>query len=963
MARHGAQEAATPPVRIAGDLAEITFDRFDLPAYELFLRIKQLPESRVAFDWRADAYTVTTPARFAARLGVVPEAAVRRGSPELSAHLFDYQRWAVGRALEAKRFALWLDTGLGKTACYLEWARQVQETTNARVLILAPLAVITQVTAEAERFYGSDMAITPLRTRESLIAWCQGAIGITGSPFGITNPEKFIAGEIPELRHLGGLVCDECFASGTPVDTPDGPRPIETIRAGDQVLNATGVDTVVATKRRVVTGFVAVHVDNGTSMINSENHPYLTRRGWVRAGDLRAGDELVSQSEAMRVLRDGVHAQTGADAVLHPELRREMAGATAGSTRDRQSVGHHRHKSVTPLYVVWPGDDPCEFHYAVLQPVVCGDIPDGTAGRAGADRGATAGAATEETEDNPSLRRVWIDLRRHGEEPDAAVLQSELLSELAYAPAGDQGEGPQPGGCGQSRPEGASLAGIGGTGGRGGEAPHCGTESDAESRVTRKGGGDAACDGAPATVARWQGSRDYEASADTLGSVGRGLGLRIRGAGHAEGGRSSDLPLPRHRAAGPEDRGRSGRGVASCADVARAGCAQDGLPQSARVDRVEVLERDDPRLAADRGADGAVQFYDLEVANHPSFSVHGLLVHNSSILKTGGGTIKWNLIKSARGIEYKLSCTATPAPNDAMEYASQAAFLETIRHEGEVLWTYFHKGDKGDWSIKPHARAAFYRFMASWSLYLRDPKQFGFADILASLPDPVTIEERIELTDQQRVAMTAVLAEHRAGLFGDQLGITARTKLAQIARGFLYRGKGSQRTVERIPSRKAVHVADLIRQEADAGRQVLVWTTFDEEGAILHGMIPGRARVLDGRQTDDERQAILAAFRAGEFRCLISKPSLIGYGLNLQFVESMIFSGFDDSFERVYQAIRRAYRFGQTRPVRVFFPYVPELEGMMHENIRQKEQRFLAEVAAQEALYREALAEDLAVPA
>ena len=65
----------------------------------------------------------------------------------------------------------------------------------------------------------------------------------------------------------------------------------------------------------------------------------------------------------------------------------------------------------------------------------------------------------------------------------------------------------------------------------------------------------------------------------------------------------------------------------------------------------------------------------------------GLVLDESSILKSGGGTIKWNLIHSAKGIEYKLSCTATPAPNDVMEYASQAGFLEKIRSEGQVLWT------------------------------------------------------------------------------------------------------------------------------------------------------------------------------------------------------------------------------------------------------------------------------------
>jgi hypothetical protein len=544
----------TVPVPIiAGDVAEITFDRFDLPAYDLFLRIKQLPESRVTFDWRADTYTVTTPARFAAKLGVSPDVVSRNTPDDLSPHLFDYQRWAVARALEARRFALWLDTGLGKTACYLEWADQVRRLTQYRggswdriklgkVLILAPLAVLPQIVEEQRRFRqpGSQMRCEILRTREELVDWLRDP-DHNSQVVKLCNYEKFIAGEIPELRHLGGLVCDE-----------------------------------------------------------------------------------------------------------------------------------------------------------------------------------------------------------------------------------------------------------------------------------------------------------------------------------------------------------------------------------------------------------------------------------SSILKTGGGTIKWNLIKSARGIEYKLSCTATPAPNDAMEYASQAAFLETIRTEGEVLWTYFHKGKNGEWSVKPHARAAFYRFMASWSLYLRDPKQFGFGDILASLPDPEIIEERIPLTDPQREAMSTVLAEHRAGLFGDQLGITARTKLAQIARGFVYRGKGSERTAERIPSRKVQWVARRIVEEAGLqGRQVLVWTTFDEEGQILREMLPETVRLLDGSQSDDERQEILAAFRAGEFRTLISKPSLIGYGLNLQFVETMIFSGFDDSFERVYQAIRRAYRFGQTRTVRVYFPYVPELEGMIFENIRQKEARFLQEVSAQEELYRVALQDEL----
>src|SRR5207253_5889137 len=103
----------------------------------------------------------------------------------------------------------------------------------------------------------------------------------------------------------------------------------------------------------------------------------------------------------------------------------------------------------------------------------------------------------------------------------------------------------------------------------------------------------------------------------------------------------------------------------------------------------------------------------------------------------------------------------------------------------------------------------------------------------------------------------------------------------------------------------------------------------------------------------------LERFRSGDLAVVVSKPQLMGYGLNLQFVRSMIFSGIDDSFERRYQAERRAVRFGQTEHVRVHEPYIPELEGMMWSNVARKEQRFLDDVAMQERFYREALANRL----
>jgi hypothetical protein len=324
----------------------------------------------------------------------------------------------------------------------------------------------------------------------------------------------------------------------------------------------------------------------------------------------------------------------------------------------------------------------------------------------------------------------------------------------------------------------------------------------------------------------------------------------------------------------------------------------------------------------------------------------GLVLDEASILKTGGGKTKWALIHQSRGVPFKLSCTATPAPNDTMEYASQAAFLERLRHEGEILWTWFARDKRGVWRVKPHGLKDFYRFMASWSIYMRDPAAYGFEPILDSLPDPVVHEHHLELTPEQRAAADELLVHTGRGLFDERLGVRERAKFAQLARGFLYQDGGAVR----VPSRKPALVAELARAEVDAGRPTLVWTNFDEESRLLHELLPDAA-MLHGDTPDDHRGVIVEAFRHGGIDLLISKPQLLGLGLNLQRCRAMVFSGIDDSFERFYQAVRRAYRFGQTETVHVHLPVVPELEGLMLTNLQAKQQRFAADVTAQEQHY------------
>jgi superfamily II DNA or RNA helicase len=161
-----------------------------------------------------------------------------------------------------------------------------------------------------------------------------------------------------------------------------------------------------------------------------------------------------------------------------------------------------------------------------------------------------------------------------------------------------------------------------------------------------------------------------------------------------------------------------------------------------------------------------------------------------------------------------------------------------------------------------------------------------------------------------------------------------------------------------IRSLKPDVVADLIYREAAAGLQVLVWTVFDEESNLIAGRLKGRGvnfAVLDGSLKESARLEILERFRRGELQALISKASLLGFGMNFQHVGAMIFSGWDDSYERFYQAIKRAFRYGQTKSVQIHIPFIPELEGPILENILRKKVNFEADAEEQERYYKLAL--------
>jgi hypothetical protein len=150
--------------------------------------------------------------------------------------------------------------------------------------------------------------------------------------------------------------------------------------------------------------------------------------------------------------------------------------------------------------------------------------------------------------------------------------------------------------------------------------------------------------------------------------------------------------------------------------------------------------------------------------------------------------MRTNIINSCTGIEYKLCCTATPAPNDRQEYANHALFLGYIDNYKQFFTKFFYNTGQGnDFLLKPHARSAFYSFLSTFSIFLKNPAHYGFADNLHDLKPAQVIWDHVQLTTEQKTMAIKYGAKGQMGLFGVNAGgMVQRNKLSQIAKGFIY---------------------------------------------------------------------------------------------------------------------------------------------------------------------------------
>lgn len=265
----------------------------------------------------------------------------------------------------------------------------------------------------------------------------------------------------------------------------------------------------------------------------------------------------------------------------------------------------------------------------------------------------------------------------------------------------------------------------------------------------------------------------------------------------------------------------------------------------------------------------------------------GIVLDESSILKNFTGVYKNLIIDKFEYTPYKLACTATPAPNDLNEIGNHSEFLNVMdANDMRMRWFVRDEG-MNIYRLKGHAENDFYAWISSWASVLRSPSDIGFQQGEYNLPD-LNYFEKMIITD----------VKNNGKLFNDtSVNATEFNKELRLT------------LLQRIES-----AAEIVNNSTEA---FIIWINQNEEEDKLLSLIPD-AKAVRGDEKPEAKESKLLGFANGDFRILITKKKIAQFGLNYQHCHNQIFAALDFSFEGLYQAIRRSYRFGQKNKVNVW---------------------------------------------
>jgi hypothetical protein len=288
----------------------------------------------------------------------------------------------------------------------------------------------------------------------------------------------------------------------------------------------------------------------------------------------------------------------------------------------------------------------------------------------------------------------------------------------------------------------------------------------------------------------------------------------------------------------------------------------------------------------------------------------GVIGDESSRIKGAKSATKHEVTEFMRRIKYRLLCTATAAPNDYHELGTSSEALGLLGFR-DMITTFFKQETSKDgrgwgrtkYRFRGHAQEPFWAWVCSWARSCRKPSDLGFDDTRFILP---------EMVEREYVVATA---KARAGM--------------------LFALPGANLQEEREERRNSIHercdkAAELAASHD--GHSVL-WCELNPEGDELEKRLPG-SKQIKGSMPDEQKEEYLTAFSNKEIKHLITKPKIGAWGLNWQHCHNSVHLP-SHSYEQLYQATRRFYRFGQTKPVTISL-VVNEGEAGILKSLRRK---------------------------
>jgi DNA modification methylase len=287
----------------------------------------------------------------------------------------------------------------------------------------------------------------------------------------------------------------------------------------------------------------------------------------------------------------------------------------------------------------------------------------------------------------------------------------------------------------------------------------------------------------------------------------------------------------------------------------------------------------------------------------------GVVLDESSILKNFTGKYKTLIIDLFANTPYKLACTATPAPNDLNEIGNHSEFLNVMDSKDMRMRWFVRDNNINNYRLKKHSKRDFYGWISSWACVLRNPSDIGFNEEGYKLPK-LNYKE-IEIMTKTRDGSGELFNSNsvNATSFNKELRLTVVDRLDKV--------------IELVNNSK---------------ENFIIWVNQNAEADYFKGKLNDYVEVRGNEKTEIKENKLLG-FANGDFKVLVTKKKIAQFGLNFQNCNNQIFASLDFSFEGLYQAIRRSYRFGQKKQVNIYLVTTDTMQNVI-KSISKKEKEF-----------------------